>query len=102
MRGRGMGAHGDLEQALVAVGERSRLGVEPFGETDPVERRMEELRNEFGGRQVILGVDRLDYTKGIPERLRALDRFLADCPEYRGKVVFIQAGMPSRTSFWVS
>jgi trehalose 6-phosphate synthase len=42
-------------------------------------------------------MDRLDYTKGIPERLQALDRFLEDNPRYRGKVVFIQAGMPSRT-----
>jgi len=34
---------------------------------------------------------------GIPERLMALDKFLEDNPEYRGKIVFIQAGMPSRT-----
>jgi len=44
-----------------------------------------------------IGMDRMDYTKGIPQRLQALDRFLEDNPVYRGKVVFIQAGMPSRT-----
>jgi len=42
-------------------------------------------------------MDRIDYTKGIPQRLQALDQFFADFPGYRGKVVFIQAGMPSRT-----
>ena len=42
-------------------------------------------------------MDRIDYTKGIPERLQALDKFFEDSPDYRGKVVFIQAGMPSRT-----
>jgi len=42
-------------------------------------------------------MDRIDYTKGIPERLQALDKLLEDNPNYIGKVVFIQAGMPSRT-----
>lgn len=44
-----------------------------------------------------LGVDRLDYTKGIPERLTALEVFLRKYPEYRGRVVFVQVGVPSRT-----
>jgi alpha,alpha-trehalose-phosphate synthase [UDP-forming] len=57
------------------------------------------LSAELGlaGKTVGLGMDRLDYTKGIPERLLALDRLLEDNPAYRGRVVFIQAGMPSRT-----
>jgi len=38
-----------------------------------------------------------EYTKGIPQRLQALDNLLKDSPEYREKVVFIQASMPSRT-----
>jgi trehalose-6-phosphate synthase len=64
-----------------------------------VKREMEDLRREFNleGKYVGIGMDRLDYTKGIPERLQALDKFLEDNPRYRGKVVFIQAGMPSRT-----
>jgi trehalose 6-phosphate synthase len=50
-------------------------------------------------RETILGVgaDRLDYTKGVPERIEALDRLFDRYPEYRGRVVFIQAGVPSRT-----
>ncbi len=64
-----------------------------------VEEEMERLRRELGveGQIIGLGLDRFDYTKGIPERIRAFDRFLAKNPEYRGRVVFIQAGVPSRT-----
>jgi trehalose-6-phosphate synthase len=42
-------------------------------------------------------VDRLDYTKGIPERLEALDRLLDTHPEHLGKIKFVQVGVPSRT-----
>jgi len=43
-----------------------------------------------------LGVDRVDYTKGIPERLRAIERLLDQHPGYRGKLTFVQIGAPSR------
>jgi trehalose 6-phosphate synthase/phosphatase len=55
-----------------------------------------ELKRRFGYRKIILAVDRLDYTKGIPERLRAYRRFLQDSPEWRDKVVLIQIAAPSR------
>ncbi len=58
-------------------------------------RLVEELGLE--GKTIGLGMDRLDYTKGIPERLLAYERFLDDNPGYRGNTVFIQAGMPSRS-----
>ncbi|MGD0794359.1 MAG: trehalose-6-phosphate synthase [Dehalococcoidales bacterium] len=66
---------------------------------EAVTKEMTSLRREYqlDGKYVGIGVDRLDYTKGIPERLRALDRFLGANPEYRGKIVLIEAGMPSRT-----
>ena len=65
-----------------------------------IEREMLSLEREYGleGKIVGLGMDRLDYTKGIPERLLAFEKFIRDNPEYRGKIVFIQAGMPSRSS----
>jgi trehalose-6-phosphate synthase len=44
-----------------------------------------------------IGIDRLDYTKGIPERLRALDLFLETRPEFRERLVFVQIGVPTRT-----
>jgi alpha,alpha-trehalose-phosphate synthase [UDP-forming] len=58
-----------------------------------------ELAAERGleGLKIILGVDRLDYTKGIPERLEAFDRLLDSHPEYLGKVKMVQIGVPSRT-----
>jgi alpha,alpha-trehalose-phosphate synthase [UDP-forming] len=56
-------------------------------------RRQLGLGHEFAG----IGIDRIDYTKGICERLRALDRFLASYPDYRERLVFIQVGVPSRS-----
>jgi alpha,alpha-trehalose-phosphate synthase [UDP-forming] len=47
--------------------------------------------------RVGLGVDRLDYTKGIPERIDAIDRMLEKYPEHQGKFTFLQIGVPSRT-----
>jgi trehalose 6-phosphate synthase len=44
-----------------------------------------------------IGVDRVDYTKGIHERFRAIERFLEKYPKYQGKFTFIQIGAPSRT-----
>ena len=45
-----------------------------------------------------VGVDRVDYTKGIIERFRGIERFLERCPSYRGKFTFVQIGAPSRTN----
>jgi trehalose 6-phosphate synthase len=45
-----------------------------------------------------VGVDRLDYTKGIEERLFAIERLLERFPEYRGRLVFVQLAAPSRST----
>ena len=60
------------------------------------QRRLRELLDL---RDVVigLGVDRLDYTKGIPERLDALDLLMARRPELRGRMTFVQIGVPSRS-----
>jgi trehalose 6-phosphate synthase/phosphatase len=50
-----------------------------------------------GPERVVLGVDRLDYTKGIPERIRAFERLLEEHKEYREKVVLLQIAVPSRS-----
>lgn len=47
--------------------------------------------------QILVGVDRVDYTKGLPERFNALDRLLTLCPELKGQFSFVQVGAPSRT-----
>ena len=54
------------------------------------------IRNQAGGRTLLLGVDRLDYTKGIPEKLKGLDLALERWPELRGSVVLKQLVVPSR------
>jgi trehalose 6-phosphate synthase len=56
------------------------------------------LRLDDPGTTVVgVGVDRLDYTKGIPERLEAIDRLLTSRPELRGRLAFVQVGVPSRS-----
>jgi trehalose 6-phosphate synthase len=55
------------------------------------------LLESLAGKRLVLGVDRLDYTKGIPERLEAFARLLAVVPEWRGNVSFIQISVPSRS-----
>ena len=47
--------------------------------------------------QLGIGIDRMDYTKGIPERIRALDLFFQRHPDWREKLVFVQVGVPSRS-----
>jgi len=59
-------------------------------------RLLAEMRERFRCCKVLLAVDRLDYTKGIPERLRAYRQLLAGSPELRGKVVLVQVAVPSR------
>lgn len=68
-------------------------------QNETVLTEMDNLKNRLGLDDEIIGIglDRVDYTKGIPDRLKAFDRFLQKNPEYRGRVVFIQAGAPSRT-----
>ena len=44
-----------------------------------------------------IGVDRVDYTKGLPERLLGVERFFEKYPVYRGQFTFVQIGAPSRT-----
>ena len=51
----------------------------------------------MAGAVLALGVDRLDYTKGIPERFRGIERFLEKHPSYQGRFTHIQIGAPSRT-----
>jgi trehalose 6-phosphate synthase/phosphatase len=58
--------------------------------------RTSELRARFEGCQILLAVDRLDYTKGVPDRLRTYRRLLDLFPRLRGKVVLIQVAVPSR------
>jgi trehalose-6-phosphate synthase len=106
---RGLEAMVDTEQSEVWRGGRVTQ-IRPFpisidfdshaGEAAgaEVQHHMERWRAEIGDCPLLgIGIDRADYTKGIPDRLRAVDRLLEMCPEYRGKLTFLQVAVPSRT-----
>ncbi len=66
-------------------------------EKKEVANEIKRLRRRIGDRKVILSVDRLDYTKGIAQRLYAYDQLLERYPQYKEKVVLILVAVPSRT-----
>ncbi|EDO17851.1 hypothetical protein Kpol_1043p41 [Vanderwaltozyma polyspora DSM 70294] len=59
-------------------------------------KRIQELKETFKGCKIIVGVDRLDYIKGVPQKLHAIEVFLNEHPEWIGKVVLVQVAVPSR------
>jgi trehalose 6-phosphate synthase len=99
----------DREQYEICRGGKATL-VRPFPISIDFDAHQEEAdgpevaaRQETWIRQLVLthervgiGIDRIDYTKGIPERLRAIDLFLERYPEWRERMVFVQIGVPSR------
>jgi trehalose 6-phosphate synthase len=84
-----------------------RVGVFPVGvETEAFARLarraiesefVREVLESLSGRAMIIGVDRLDYSKGLPERMNAFERFLINFPDWRGKVTYLQITPRSRT-----
>ncbi|MBK9033677.1 MAG: trehalose-phosphatase [Myxococcales bacterium] len=76
------------------------IGIEPAGfvptGTDVPSADVLGLRDLLGDRKLLLGVDRLDYSKGIPERLEAFRRLLELYPRWRRQVSFVQVSVPSR------
>lgn len=61
-----------------------------------VQDRIAVLQRKFEGVKLMVGVDRLDYIKGVPQKLHALEVFLTEHPEWIGKVVLVQVAVPSR------
>ena len=61
-----------------------------------VKTEMDQLRAHYGGRKLIISVDRLDYSKGIVNRLEAFASFLERNPKYLGKVSLVVVAVPSR------
>lgn len=101
-----LGAGADVDR-IAWRGREANLGVFPMGvdareyqrlgESPEVGALSEEFRGAPGER-LLVGIDRLDYTKGIPRRLLAFERMLADHPELHGKVRLVQVAVPSRTN----
>ncbi len=71
---------------------------EELGASPSVVAESERLRRSAGGAALIVSVDRLDYTKGIPRRLLAFERLLEKYPRLRGRVKLVQVAAPSRDS----
>ncbi|KAL5188226.1 Alpha,alpha-trehalose-phosphate synthase [UDP-forming] 1 [Glycine soja] len=65
-------------------------------ELPEVQEHMKELKERFAGRKVMLGVDRLDMIKGIPQKLLAFEKFLEENSLWRDKVVLLQIAVPTR------
>ncbi|KAG2074159.1 glycosyltransferase family 20 protein [Suillus decipiens] len=90
----------EFEGRLAHVGTFP-IGIEPASfiknlEKESVKSRITQLEQRFNGVKVIVGVDRLDYIKGVPQKLHALELFLTQHPEWIGKVVLVQLAVPSR------
>lgn len=71
-------------------------GFAALSHSEEARRQITSLRASLGARQLIVGVDRLDYSKGLPQRFQAYRRFLDRNPESRNRVVFTQVAPPSR------
>ncbi len=95
-----LGERIDRETGRIEHGDHTaRVAAFPLGiDYDEYERRAREAPRpkRASTERVILGVDRLDYTKGIPERFRAYERLLELHPEHHGNVTLIQVAVPSR------
>ena len=99
------GVEADIDRVRLD-GHESRLGVFPMGvdaarfselAQDPgVLADAEALRRDAGGRQIVLGIDRLDYTKGIPRRLASIERLIEREPLLADRMRYIQVAVPSR------
>ena len=68
-----------------------------FATSDEGRKQFASMCDMLRGRRQIIGVDRLDYTKGLPERFSAYERMLEDHAELRGNVSLLQVAPPSRT-----
>ncbi len=66
---------------------------------DDLARRIVRFKAQYqlGDAWLAVGVDRIDYTKGLPERFQAVARFLEKYPQYRGRFTLVELGAPSRT-----
>ncbi len=63
-----------------------------------VQQEIHQIREKYTNQRILLSFDRLDYTKGIPQRLKAFDAFLEKNPEWQGRVAMIVVAVPSRTT----
>lgn len=85
--------------AVVAGFEPIGIDVDDFrrlSETEEVRARGRRIRAAYGGRPIVFGADRLDYTKGVLERFLAVERYVRSHPSAAGSFVLVQVVVPSR------
>ncbi|MFQ5698036.1 MAG: bifunctional alpha,alpha-trehalose-phosphate synthase (UDP-forming)/trehalose-phosphatase [Myxococcota bacterium] len=96
-----LGARVDRDALIVEYGARAvSVGAFPLGidyEAHASLARSAGPTTTAPGEQIVLGVDRLDYTKGIPDRIRSFERLLELHREHRERVVLLQLAVPSRS-----
>jgi trehalose 6-phosphate synthase len=100
------GGKADSNNVIEMFGRRLSAGVFPIGidveEMETLAKQAEDdedtrrLVESIADRQLIIGVDRLDYSKGILGRIDAIGELLATRPDYRNKITFVQIAAPSR------
>lgn len=92
--------------AITAFGRTIRAGAFPIGldteaftgglDSEGAQHWRHRMKASLAGRRMIVGVDRLDYSKGLEERFLAYEQFLADTPEAHEQVFLLQVATPSR------
>jgi trehalose 6-phosphate synthase/phosphatase len=90
----------DVERLVKADAFPIGIDFEKYNQAasnEGVQKEIAKLRKKIGDRKVIFSVDRLDYTKGIPQRLEAFSNFLERYPKYKEKVILILVAVPTRT-----
>ncbi|KAL6567335.1 Trehalose-6-P synthase/phosphatase complex synthase subunit [Orobanche gracilis] len=93
----GVEDHGKLTRvAAFPIGIDSERFIRAL-DLPQVRDHMKELKERFAGRKVMVGVDRLDMIKGIPQKILAFEKFLEENPIWRDKVVLVQIAVPTRT-----
>lgn len=65
--------------------------------SDAAQKAYHDLRQRHGDQQIMIGIDRIDYTKGLPQKFAAYAQFLDDNPESRERSCLLQIGQPSRS-----
>ena len=97
----------DHQLVLSHSGRQIRIGSFPVGiETKEFERLarravrssfVQELVTSLGNRELVIGVDRLDYSKGLIQRMEAFERFFSNRPDWRNRVTYLQISPRSRS-----
>lgn len=97
----------DMKKKLIFYkNHKTKIGHFPLGvsykqyqqiaNSKSVLKKVNDIKKFYGGKKIVLGIDRLDYTKGILNRIKGFELFLDENPKYREKVVLIQIASPSR------